>query len=168
MKRTLFIAVAVFMLLSCNPNKNQQPVGNDPQNEDSLNIDFDESMYNGFIVPKADFGTKRYCFTLDLKEDSTLIEEYKHWHKQEHIWPEIPKGIKQVGITNMEIFLHGTRMFMIMETTNEFDLEKDMKKLAELPKQKDWEEFVWKFQKEVPGAEKGSKWQLMERVYKLK
>lgn len=59
---------------------------------------------------------KRYCQTLDLKEDEQLIKEYCYWHSPEHIWPEIPEGIRAVGILNMEIYRLGTRLFMIVET----------------------------------------------------
>ena len=57
---------------------------------------------------------KRYCQTLDLKEDEQLIKEYCYWHSPEHIWPEIPEGIRAVGILNMEIYRLGTRLFMIV------------------------------------------------------
>ena len=69
---------------------------------------------------------QRYCLTLDLQDDPALIEEYKHWHKSEHIWPEIPDGIRSVGIQNMQIYLLGTRMFMIIESRPGFNYEKDM------------------------------------------
>lgn len=123
---------------------------------------------SGYLVPANTKQTKRYCMTLDLENDPKLIEEYKYWHKNENIWPEIPKGIKEVGIVNMEIYVYDARMFMIMETTTEFDLDKDMERLGTLEKQKEWEEFMWKFQKAVQGAPPNSKWQLMERIYKLK
>ena len=64
---------------------------------------------------------KRYCQTLDLKEDEQLIKEYCYWHSPEHIWPEIPEGIRAVGILNMEIYRLGTRLFMIVETPDDFD-----------------------------------------------
>jgi L-rhamnose mutarotase len=111
--------------------------------------------------------TKRYCLTLDLKEDTTLIREYKYWHMPEHIWPEIPKGIREVGIVDMEIYLLGTRLFMIMETTANFDFNKQMARLAELPRQKEWETFVSKFQKSLPGATSSEKWKLMDRIFNL-
>ncbi|MFW6249064.1 MAG: L-rhamnose mutarotase [Bacteroidota bacterium] len=121
----------------------------------------------GYIVPAKETKTKRYCMTLDLKDDPELIKEYKYWHENENIWPEIPEGIKEVGIVNMEIYLYGTRMFMIMETALDFDFEKDMARLGTLERQAEWEKFVGKFQKSLPGAPEGSKWQLMDRVYKL-
>ncbi len=121
----------------------------------------------GYIVNENNNKTKRYCMTLDLKDDPELIKEYKYWHENENIWPEIPRGIKEVGIVNMEIYLYDTRMFMIMETTLDFDFDKDMARLGTLERQGEWEKFVGKFQKSLPGTPEGSKWQLMERVYKL-
>jgi len=114
--------------------------------------------------PKA---TKRFCLTLDLKDDTALISEYKYWHMAEHIWPEIPKGIREVGIQDMEIYLLGTRLFMIMEAKEGFDFGRQMAVLADLPRQKEWEAFVSKFQKSEPGAKSSEKWKMMERIFKL-
>lgn len=111
--------------------------------------------------------TKRYCLTLDLKNDSTLVSQYRYWHMSEHIWPEIPRGIREVGIVDMEIYLLGTRLFMIMETRPEFDFTRDMAKLSGLPRQKEWEAFVAKFQQSLPGAASAEKWKLMDRIFKL-
>jgi L-rhamnose mutarotase len=111
--------------------------------------------------------TKRYCLALDLKSDPALINQYKHWHTNEHIWPEIPRGIREVGIVDMEIYHLGTRLFMIMETTPEFDLKRDMARMTELPRQKEWETFVAQFQQSLPGSAPGEKWILMDRIFKL-
>ena len=111
--------------------------------------------------------TKRYCLTLDLKDDPALIAEYRRMHESANIWSEIPRGIKEVGILNMEIYLFGRRMFMIMETEPGFDFEKRMSELAGLPRQQEWEAFTWKFQQALPEARPGQKWMLMERIFKL-
>lgn len=116
---------------------------------------------------KKPLQTKRYCLTLDLKDDSTLVREYRYWHQSDHIWPEIPKGIREVGIVDMEIYLLGTRLFMIMETRPDFDFARDMAKLSGLPRQKEWEAFVAKFQQSLPGAASSEKWKLMDRIFKL-
>ena len=50
---------------------------------------------------------KRYCLTLDLKNDPKLIAEYDHHHKQ--VWPEVLHSIKKSGIQSMEIFRLHTR-----------------------------------------------------------
>jgi L-rhamnose mutarotase len=110
---------------------------------------------------------QRFCLTLELKDDPGLITEYEHWHKSENIWPEIPAGIKEVGIRSMEIFRFGNRLFMIIEAGSEFDFERDMAKLASLPRQQEWEAFVSKFQKSAPGETSSEKWKLMEKIFKL-
>ena len=110
---------------------------------------------------------KRYCQTLDLKEDEQLIKEYCYWHSPEHIWPEIPEGIRAVGILNMEIYRLGTRLFMIVETPDDFDWDASFARLATMDKQAEWEDFVAKYQKAVPGSSSSEKWQLMECMFKL-
>ena len=110
---------------------------------------------------------KRFCLTLELKDNPELIKEYRHWHDSKNIWPEIPKGIHEVGITDMEIYLLGTKLFMIMEAGADFDFDKQMAKLAELPRQKEWEAFVSKFQKSSADAKSSDKWKMMERIFKL-
>ena len=110
---------------------------------------------------------KRYCQTLDLKADEQLIQAYCYWHSPEHIWPEIPEGIRSVGILNMEIYRLGTRLFMIVETPDDFDWEAAFARLATLDRQAEWEAFVSQFQQAAPGSSSAEKWQLMERIFKL-
>jgi L-rhamnose mutarotase len=110
---------------------------------------------------------QRFCLTLELKDNLRLITEYEHWHKSENIWPEIPAGIKEVGIQSMEIFRLGIRLFMIIEAGSEFDFERDMAKLATLPRQQEWEAFVSRFQKSAPGKTSSEKWKLMEKIFEL-
>ena len=107
----------------------------------------------------------RYCLTLDLKNDPKLIAEYKKYH--EKIWPEITESIRAAGIENMEIYLLGTRMFMIMEVNESFSFEAKAKADRSNPKVQEWETLMGTFQKMLPQAKPGEKWLLMERVFKL-
>jgi L-rhamnose mutarotase len=111
--------------------------------------------------------SKRYCLTLDLKNDPELIRQYKYWHEDKHIWPEITRGIREAGIEDMQIYLRGTRMFMIAEVGDGVDFDAAMKKMGTLPRQKEWEIFVARFQQPLPDAKPGEKWLMMERVFKL-
>ena len=108
---------------------------------------------------------RRFCFTLDLKDDPALIAEYRKYH--EKIWPEITESIKNSGIVDMEIYLLGTRMFMIMEVNESFSFEKKAKADQQNPRVQAWEELMWKFQQALPQAKPGEKWLRMERIYKL-
>ena len=110
---------------------------------------------------------KRYCKTLSLKDDAQLIEDYKKVHAPNAAWPEITQGMKDVGIIDMEIYILGTRLFMIMDTVADFDHDKAMTELATKPRQSEWEAYVSRFQQTSSEATADEKWQLMERIYKL-
>jgi L-rhamnose mutarotase len=108
---------------------------------------------------------RRYCLALDLKDDPQLISEYKRYH--EKIWPEITKSIKDSGIEDLEIYLLGTRLFMIMEVNEKFSFAAKTEADRTNPKVQEWEKLMWKFQKPLPQAKPGEKWILMERIFKL-
>ncbi|MDA3823732.1 MAG: L-rhamnose mutarotase [Bacteroidales bacterium] len=111
---------------------------------------------------------KRFCKTLTLEDDPQLIEDYKKVHADGAAWPDITQGMIDVGILDMEIYLIGTRLFMIMDTLPEFDHDKAMDELATKPRQSEWETYVSKFQKTSADASADEKWQLIERIYKLR
>jgi L-rhamnose mutarotase len=108
---------------------------------------------------------KRYCKTLTLRNDPELIRQYKEVHQK--VWPEILQGMREVGILDMEIWLYGNRLFMIMDTAPDFDHDRAMADLADKPRQKEWEAFVSRFQNTSSGATADEKWQLMERIFKM-
>jgi len=108
---------------------------------------------------------RRFCLTLDLKDDPRLIAEYKRYH--EKIWPEITQSIKDSGIEDMEIYLLGTRMFMIMEVNESFSFDAKSKADQLNPKVQEWETLMGTFQQLLPQAKPGEKWLSMERVFKL-
>lgn len=109
--------------------------------------------------------TKRYCLALDLQDDPQLIAEYQRYH--EKVWPEIARSLRDSGIEDMEIYLLGTRLFMIMEVNERFSFEAKAQADRENPKVREWEELMWRFQKPLPAAKPGEKWLLMRRIFKL-
>lgn len=109
--------------------------------------------------------TRRYCLTLDLKDDPQLIAEYKRYH--ERIWPEITASLKASGIEDAEIYLLGTRMFMILDVNQDFSFQAKAKADRENPRVQEWEDLMWKFQQPLPQAKPGQKWLLMDRIFKL-
>jgi len=108
---------------------------------------------------------KRYCLALDLIDDPELISAYQDYHKK--VWPEITKSIRSAGIENLEIYLTGNRLFMIMEVNESFTFEKKTAMDSENPKVQEWERLMWKYQKGLPWAKKGEKWILMDKIYQL-
>lgn len=124
-------------------------------------------MTEGYLQKRFDRPVKRYCQTLDLKDDPALIELYKKHHAEGEIWPEIPAGIREVGILEMEIYILGTRLFMIVEAAEDFDWDSAMAKLATLPRQAEWEEYNAFCQLCRPGSTSDEKWKMMERMFHL-
>jgi L-rhamnose mutarotase len=108
---------------------------------------------------------KRFALTLDLKDDEHLISEYERLHQQ--IWPEIVKSITSSGILNMEIYRLDTRLFMLIDATNEFSFEEKSKKDAANDKVQEWEELMWNYQQKIPSAKPGEKWVLMNKIFEL-
>lgn len=121
----------------------------------------------GYNVKTYDGTVKRYCQTLDLKDDPELIEQYIRCHSEAEAWPEIREGIRTVGILEMEIYILNSRLFMIVETPLEFEWSTAMEKLSSLPRQAEWEKFVSRFQQSDPQATSNQKWQLMDRIFYL-
>lgn len=108
---------------------------------------------------------KRYCLAIDLKDDPALIEQYLEHHR--NVWPENIAGIKASGITVMDIYRTGNRMFMIMETTDDFSFEAKAANDASNEKVQEWEKLMDKFQQPLPWAKPGEKWTIMEKIFNL-
>lgn len=107
----------------------------------------------------------RYCLTVDLINDPTLIAEYEQYH--ERIWPEIEASIRDSGITGMEIYRIENRLFMIMETLDSFSFEQKAAMDASNEKVQEWEALMWNYQQALPSAKKGEKWILMKKIFDL-
>ena len=107
----------------------------------------------------------RYCLALDLKNDEKLIHEYEQYH--ENVWPEIIASIKNAGITELEIYRVANRLFMIIETDENFSFENKNAMDNANPKVQEWEELMWKYQQALPVAKPGEKWVLMKKIFDL-
>lgn len=108
---------------------------------------------------------KRYCQTLELRDDPELIAAYIEEHS--HVWPEVQEGIRSVGILDMQIYALGNRLFMIVDTVDEFDWIRDNARLATLPRQAEWEAYMSRFQEADPDMASTEKWRLMDKVFVL-
>lgn len=107
----------------------------------------------------------RYCLALDLKDDPRLIAEYERHH--EHIWPEITASIRAAGITDMEIYRTGNRLFMVMDVADDFSFDAKGAADAANPKVQEWETLMSTFQQALPWADAAEKWVRMARIFKL-
>ena len=124
-------------------------------------------MTEGYKVKPYTQPVKRYCQTMDLRNEPELIKEYRRRHSEGEAWQEILDGIRQVGILEMEIYILGSRLFMIVETPLDFEWDTAMARLATLPRQQEWEDYMALFQQCREGATSDEKWQMMERMFHL-
>lgn len=108
---------------------------------------------------------KRYCQTLELVDQPDLIEAYIKEHSR--VWPEVQKGIREVGILDMQIYVYANRLFMIVDTVDEFDWIRDNERLSKLPRQAEWEAYMSRFQGSDPNASSTDKWKLMTKIFEL-
>lgn len=112
--------------------------------------------------------TQRFVQTMELKEDDpVIIQAYRTAHDKEHFWKEIKEGILSVGILEMEIYILGKRLVMIVDAPLNFDWDAAMARLATLPRQAEWETFVAAFQQCATQATSNEKWKMMERMFYL-
>lgn len=108
---------------------------------------------------------QRFVKTLRLVDNPEAIAEYKRVHDE--IWPEIVEGIRQVGISTMDIYLLGNLAVMIMEVADGIDADAAMSRLAGLPRQDEWERYVSKFQQCLPDDTSAGKWKQMDCIFRL-
>ena len=122
---------------------------------------------DGYMQTLSGGKTKRYVQMLDIRDDPQLIAQYRKWHSEEYSWKEIRDGIRQVGILEMEIYILGNHLVMVVDAPADFDWLSAMDRLATLPRQAEWEAFVAQFQGCSADARSDEKWQMMERMFRL-
>ncbi len=106
----------------------------------------------------------RYCFALDLIDDSARIAEYELHHAD--IWPEVRDSFRRAGIENVELYRTGNRLFMLLDTNEHFSFDKK-KKIDEDAVVQKWEALMSTYQQPLPWAKPGEKWVLMKTLFKL-
>lgn len=124
-------------------------------------------MITGYRQKEYPYPTKRYVQWLELNSTEDAIREYRKWHSQEYSWKEIRDGIREVGILEMEIYILGNKLVMIVDAPLDFDWASSMARLATLPRQAEWEAFVSQFQGCSEDATSDEKWQMMDRMFYL-
>ena len=122
---------------------------------------------DGYIQKQYQGQTKRFVQTLTLRSDEEARREYIKWHSPEYNWKEVREGIREVGILEMEIYILGSTLVMIVDVPADFRWDEAMARLATLPRQAEWEAFVSQFQGCDKNATSDEKWQMMERMFHL-
>jgi L-rhamnose mutarotase len=110
---------------------------------------------------------KRYCLTVDLKDDPEHIAAYEAHHRR--VWPEVLQSLRDSGIVSMEIYRLHNRMFMILETTDDFSFERKGSMDLANPKVQAWEKLMGEFQQNLPweNPDDAWKWKPMDRIFEF-
>ena len=109
---------------------------------------------------------KRIAYTIDLADDSELIEEYCEHHR--NVWPEVQDGLKSVGLLEMNIYRLGRRLFMLMEVEDDFDVATGLPAYLQThPRCQEWEDMMDQYQSPLPEAKPGEKWSEMENICRI-
>ena len=124
-------------------------------------------MMNGYVQTLSGGKIKRYVQYLEISDNEELKAEYCKWHSEDYHWKEIRDGIREVGILEMELYMIGNHLVMIVDAPADLNWEEAMDRLATLPRQAEWEAFVAKFQGCAADARSDEKWQPMQRIFRL-
>ena len=109
---------------------------------------------------------QRVAYTIDLRDDSKLIENYCELHR--NVWPEVQAGLKQVGLQELNIYRLGCRLFMLLEVADDFDIATGLPAYLDThPRCREWEELMTQFQAPLPEAKPGEKWAEMENICRI-
>lgn len=108
---------------------------------------------------------QRFVLTLKMRPDPALLAEYLQIHQA--VWPEVLESIRAAGVTGMQIFRDGYRMVMIMETTDDFTMERKAAMDRGNPVVMRWEAAMAKYQQSEEGADASAKWLPMEMIFDL-
>ena len=121
----------------------------------------------GYNVKRFDGPTKRYVRTMELRGDTPeFFREYERRHAEAKDC-DVPEGIREVGILEMEIYRCGKQLVMIVEAPEDFDWDTAMGRLATLPRQAEWEAYMSEVQQASAEATSSEKWRPMARIFNL-
>jgi L-rhamnose mutarotase len=107
----------------------------------------------------------RAVLAVDLKDDPAVVAAYVDHHQR--AWPEVIASLRGVGIRQLDIYLLGLRLVMIVETDGRDLREAFAAHMAVGGRVARWEALMKSMQQPPPGAEPGDWWTHMRPVFRL-
>ena len=108
---------------------------------------------------------KTYAKTLLLQDNQEKIDAYKRHHAA--VWPEVLADLRQSSGTNMRIWLLGRRMFLLMETRDDYDPTRGRDLAARSPRVAEWDQLMRTLQERAPEAPPNQWWADMDLVFDM-
>ena len=108
----------------------------------------------------------RHVLTVDLKDDPGVISAYTAHHQR--VWPEVVRSLRHTGIEDLQIYLLGRRLVMIVDTADGLDYRRCFAAhVVSHPRVAEWEALMKGMQEPAPGAPAGEWWAVMQPVFRL-
>lgn len=110
----------------------------------------------------------RRCFAVDLVDDPAMIARYRAWHAPGGPPAAVTAAIRADGVTDLEIWMVGDRMMMIMEQDSAQAVDSVTKAARDAanPDVMAWDALMRRFQRPLPFAP-DTTWVEMARIYAL-
>lgn len=107
----------------------------------------------------------RSVLAVDLRDDEAAIETYRVHHRR--VWPEVLASLRRAGIRELDIYLLGRRLVMVVETEGPDFRRCFAAHAASHPRVVEWEALMRSLQQQPPGTRPGEWWAQMEPVFCL-
>lgn len=108
----------------------------------------------------------RFVLTVNLKDEPGIVETYRGHHRE--VWPEVQASFKRAGVEQMDIYLLGRRLVMVVEMRDGLDYRTAFNAhAASNPRVVEWERVMKSLQEPSAEARAGEWWAAMEPVFHL-
>ena len=108
----------------------------------------------------------RHVLTVNLKDEPGIVETYRRHHRE--VWPEVQASLRQHGVEQMDIYLLGRRLVMIVETRDGLSYRAAFASHASSSARvREWERLMKSLQEAPAEASAGEWWAVMEPVFHL-
>ena len=108
----------------------------------------------------------RHVLTLNLRDDPAVVETYVRHHRR--VWREVQASLMRAGVEQMDIYLLGRRLVMVVEMRDGVDYRSAFTShVASSARVAEWERLMKTLQEPVPEAHADEWWAAMEPVFHL-
>ena len=108
----------------------------------------------------------RCVFTVRLKDEPGVVETYMRHHRD--VWPDVQASLTQSGVEQMDIYLLGRTLVMVVEMRSGIDYRTAFTSHASSsPRVIEWERLMKSLQTPSVEARAGEWWAVMEPVFHL-
>lgn len=109
---------------------------------------------------------KNYLLTANLVADSTLQNEYMHYHRvQFDEWPEVAKGFCHADFQQLLVYRNGRQLMLVISIPADKNLDDLNPKTEENnPRVVEWNKLMSRYQEGIAGASPGETWVFLDRL----